>query len=171
MTRFFTIHKPVSGFFGLLAVCLGIALAALVSVVPAHAATIDLSPLTSLAGEFVSTLAELVAALIVGAVAWAAKKWFGLSIDAKQRESLHGAIERGIGSAMETLLKKSKGKAYFDLDNDVIALVANYVIKLSPDAVKYFGLTPDKLADLIAAKFGERLLADLMDATYEQAAD
>nr|WP_320142393.1 hypothetical protein [uncultured Cohaesibacter sp.] len=128
---------------------------------PASAATIDLSPLTSLANDFVQSLVSLLASVIVGAAAWAAKRWFGLQMEAKQRESLHGAIERGIGSALETLLKKLDGKAGIEIDNEAVALVANYVVKMSPDAVKYFKLTPDKLADLIKAKFGERFMLDL----------
>ena len=131
---------------------------------PANAATIDLSPLSTLAGEVVQGLAELIAAVLVGALAWASKKLFGIQMDAKQRESLHGAIERGIGSGLEVMAKKVDGKTSFEVDSEVVALVANYVIKMSPDAVNHFKLTPDKLADLIKAKFGERLLIE-MDMT------
>ncbi|WP_319528996.1 hypothetical protein [uncultured Cohaesibacter sp.] len=127
---------------------------------PANAATIDLSPLSALAGEALRVLVDVAAAVIVGALAWAGKKWFGLSIDAKQRDSLHGAIERGIGSALDVMAKKVDGKASFDVNSEVVALVANYVIKMSPDAVKYFNLDPDKLADLIKAKFGELLISN-----------
>ncbi|WP_321339304.1 hypothetical protein [uncultured Cohaesibacter sp.] len=142
------------------AIALGLAMACMFAA-PANAATIDLSPLTSLANDFVQSLVSLLASVIVGAAAWAAKRWFGLQMEAKQRESLHGAIERGIGSALETLLKKLDGKAGVEIDNEAVALVANYVVKMSPDAVKYFKLTPDKLADLIKAKFGERFMLDL----------
>lgn len=151
-----SIKSFLSSSLMLLGACIGVALMAL----PANAATIDLSPLTSLAGEFVQGLAQVVAALLVGAVAYAGKKLFGLQIDAKQRDSLHGAIERGIGAAFETMLKKAKGKSSFEVDSEVIALVANYVAKMSPGAVTYFGLDPDKLADLITAKIGERLMAN-----------
>ena len=133
----------------------------LMAAVPANAATIDFSPLSTLANEFVQTFVSLLASVIVGAAAWAAKRWFGLQVEAKQRESLHGAIERGIGGALEALLKKWDGKTAIEIDNEAIALVSNYVIKLSPDAVNYFHLTPDKLADLIKAKFGERFLLDM----------
>ena len=139
-------------------VCTLVAVAVLA--VPANAATIDLSPLSTLAGEAFRVLADVIAAVIVGALAWAGKKWFGLSIDAKQRESLHGAIERGIGSALDVMAKKVDGKTAFDVNSEMVALVANYVIKMSPDAVRYFNLDPDKLADLIKAKFGELLLTD-----------
>ncbi|PLW76791.1 hypothetical protein [Cohaesibacter celericrescens] len=129
--------------------------------IPANAATIDLSPLSTLAGDVVQGLAEIIAAILVGTLAWAGKKLFGLQLDAKQRESLHGAIERGIGSGLEVMVKKVDGKTSFDVDSEVVALVANYVVKMSPDAVRYFGLTPDKLADLIKAKFGEKLLVEM----------
>ncbi|SNY93949.1 hypothetical protein SAMN04515647_4271 [Cohaesibacter sp. ES.047] len=117
-------------------------------------------PLSALAGEVDRVLADVIAAVLVGAVAWAGRKWFSLTIDAKQRESLHGAIERGIGSALDVMAKKVDGKTAFEVNSEIVALVANYVIKMSPDAVKYFGVTPDKLADLIKAKFGELLLTD-----------
>ncbi len=150
-----SIKSFLSSTLMLMGAFIGVAVMAL----PAYAATIDLSPLTTLAGEFAQGLADVVAAVLVGAVAWAGKKLFGLQIDAKQRDSLHGAIERGIGAAFETMLKKAKGNNSFEVDSEVIALVANYVAKMSPDAVKYFGLDPDKLADLITAKIGERLVS------------
>ena len=128
---------------------------------PANAATIDFSPVTTLANEFLRSFVSLLASVIVGAAAWAAKKWFGLQVDAKQRESLHGAIERGIGSALETILKKWDGKTAIEVDSEVVAMVSNYVLKLSPAAVKYFKLTPDMLADLINAKISERFLLDM----------
>lgn len=151
----------------LVGACLGFALMA----GPANAATIDLSPLTTLAGEFAQGLVDVVAAVLVGVVAWAGKKLFGLQIEAKQRESLHGAIERGIGAAFETMLKKAEGKGSFEVDNEIIALVANYVVKMSPGAVKHFGLEPDKLADLITAKIGERLMADYTDVALSPEAN
>lgn len=141
------------------AIALGLAMACMFAA-PASAATIDFSPLTSLANDFVQSLVSLLASVIVGGAAWAAKRWFGLQVDAKQRESLHGAIERGISGALDVALKKLDGKTILEIDNEVIAQAANYVVKLSPDAVKYFKLTPDKLADLIAAKLGERFLLD-----------
>ena len=141
------------------ALAIGLAMACMCAA-PASAATIDFSPLTSLANDVMQTVVSLLASVIVGGAAWAAKKWFGLQVDAKQRESLHGAIERGISSALDAALKRLDGKTTFEIDNEVIAQVANYVIKLSPDAVKYFKLTPDKLADLITAKLGERFLLD-----------
>ncbi|WP_119309625.1 hypothetical protein [Cohaesibacter haloalkalitolerans] len=149
-------------------VAIGIALACLFAM-PASAATIDLSPVSTLFNEFMQSFVGLLASVIVGAAAWAAKKWFGLQVDAKQRESLHGAIVRGIGAALETLLKKMDGKTSIEIDNETVALVANYVIKLSPGAVKYFNLTPDALADLIRAKFGERLMMEL-DLTAQPSA-
>ncbi len=151
-----------------LTVAIGLAVACLFAM-PASAATIDLSPVSTLFNEFMQAFVSLLASVIVGAAAWAAKKWFGLQVDAKQRESLHGAIERGIGAALETLLKKLDGKTGIEIDNEAVALVANYVIKLSPGAVKYFNLTPDALADLIRAKFGERLMMDL-DLTAQPSA-
>ena len=141
------------------ALAIGLAMACM-CVAPANAATIDFSPITTLANEFLQSFVSLLASVIVGAAAWAAKKWFGLQVDTKQRESLHGAIERGISSALDAALKKLDGKTTLEIDNEVIAQVANYVVKLSPDAVKYFKLTPDKLADLITAKLGERFLLD-----------
>ena len=139
---------------------------------PAHAAVIDFSPLSSLANQFLQSFVELLVAVMVGAAAWAAKRWFGLQVDAKQREALHGAIERGIGSALEALLKKTEGNSKFEVDSEMVALVANYVVKMSPDAVKYFGLDPDKLADLIKAKFGDRMVFDFGEiaATVEPGA-
>ena len=133
---------------------------------PASAATIDFSPLSSFANELLQSLVELLAAVIVGATAWAAKKWFGLQVDEKQREALHGAIERGIGSALDAIAKKVDGNSTIQIDSKVVALVANYVIKMSPDAVSYFGLTPDKLAELIKAKLGG--LSLLMDSSETQ---
>ena len=151
--KFLAMSLPVFSLAGLMTLA--------VMAMPASAATVDLSPLSALAGELVQSLAALIASVLVGALAWAGKKLFGLQMDASQRESLHGAIERGIGSGLEVMLKKVGGKTSFEIDSEVVALVANYVVKMSPDAVKHFKLTPDKLADLIKAKFGERLMIEM----------
>ncbi|MCV6574612.1 MAG: hypothetical protein OIF58_02660 [Cohaesibacter sp.] len=148
---------------------LGVLVLSFISIAPVNAATIDLSPLTSVAAGFAQTFVEVIAAVLVGAFSWAAKKFFGLQIDAKQRESLHGAIERGIGAALDVLSQKAKTKNSFDVDHEIVALVANYVIKMSPEAVKYFGLTSEKLAEVIKAKFGERLIFNMEIAEKENA--
>lgn len=124
----------------------------------AEAATIDLSPLITSAGDYIATIAVTVAAAIVGLVARAAQKWIGIDIDAKNREALHAAIHRGVNSVMESLMSRAKEGAIVEVDNELVAMVANYVASHSPGTLKHFGLTPMALENLIRAHFGGLLL-------------
>ncbi|MCM0751599.1 hypothetical protein DEA98_10370 [Brucella pseudogrignonensis] len=49
-------------------------------------------------------------------------------------------------------LEDKADKASIDVKSAVLAAGIDYVLKSVPDAVKFFGLTPERLGDLLEAK-------------------
>lgn len=84
------------------------------------------------------------------------RNWTGLQIEARHREALHSAVMTGVSKALTATGDK--------LDNitvgsrsAIVADAVDWVTKSTPDAVRYFGLTPDKLQTLALAKLGQIL--------------
>lgn len=109
---------------------------------------VDLSPVLQLT-------IELLGAVVLALAGWAVTKFgkkLGLENDAKIRQYLDEAIKNGVAFA-EQKLKEQAGKIdEVDVKNAKVAEAANYVIKAVPDAIKHFGVTPEKLADLVTAR-------------------
>lgn len=94
---------------------------------------------------------ELVGLVIAGAVAWATKKFHdltGINIEAKHREALQSALRNGANLVIDKI--PTGGKV--DVHSAPVAAAIRYVMESVPDAVNYFGLTPDKIADLLKPK-------------------
>lgn len=113
-------------------------------------------PVGSLFGSFKPYLVEIVsilAACLVAYVGKVAKDKFGIDIEASHRQALQTAIENAAG-----LLIAKAGDATSALKIDVkspqAAAAINYVTAAVPDALKYFGITPDAIGDKIKAKIG-----------------
>ena len=133
---------------------------AICAIFPVYAATVDATGLVSELGGYLEVAATFIAAIFVGFIARVAKQWVGVELDSKHREALHGAIVRGMGYAIDAVSNKAKDKAVFEIDNDVTAKVASYVVTHTPDALKYFKLSPERLDEIIRAKFGSLVFAD-----------
>lgn len=94
---------------------------------------------------------ELVGLVIAAAITWATKKFHdltGIQIEAKHREALQSALRNGANLALDKL--PSGGT--IDVRSAPVAAAIRYVLESVPDAVKYFELTPDKIADLLKPK-------------------
>jgi len=84
-----------------------------------------------------------------------ARDWFkaktGVELqisEEKMREYIDKAIQYGIA----LVLPKVSGKAKITVGNEQVAQIANYVIAAVPDAIKAFGITPERLQDMIRAR-------------------
>lgn len=97
----------------------------------------------------VSTLA----AAIVGVLADLLRRKFGLQIEAQHRDALQTALTNAAGLVIAKGGDALKGKT-IDISNPLVAAGVNYVRDAVPDAVSKFGLTPEALAEKIAAKIG-----------------
>lgn len=94
---------------------------------------------------------ELMGLVIAGAIAWATKKFHdltGIEIEAKHREALQSALRNGANLAID----KIPIGGSIDIRSPAVAAAIRYVLESVPDAVKYFELTPEKIADLLRPK-------------------
>lgn len=109
---------------------------------------IDLSPVLQL---IIETLGAVVLALATWVVGKFGKK-IGLENDAKIRAYLDEAIKNGVAFAEQKLKEQADKIDEIDVKNVKVAEAANYVINAVPDAIKHFGVSPEKLKDLITAR-------------------
>lgn len=90
------------------------------------------------------------AALAFGALRL--NSWVGVQIEAKHREALHSAVMTGIRRALNGV-EAALVDVKIDVKSPAMAKILTWVMETgAPEAVKYFGLTPDKLASLIESK-------------------
>jgi len=113
---------------------------------------VDLSPL-------LLQLLSVVGVAVLAIAGWAVKKVadkFGLENDAKIREYLLSAVERGVEFGKHKAEEKlgDANWAKIDVKNELVASAAGYVLKKVPDALKKFKLTEDDVKDLILSKLG-----------------
>lgn len=101
---------------------------------------------------------ELLGVLLTGIIGWAAaaarRKW-GIEIEARYREALHSALLTGAQLAMKHELT---GKAAIDL-------VLRYIKQSVPDAIGSLKPSPDVLTDLAKAKIEQVAQAKVKEAT------
>lgn len=101
---------------------------------------------------------ELLGVLLTGIIGWAAaaarRKW-GIEIEARYREALHSALLTGAQLAMKHELT---GKAAIDL-------VLRYIKQSVPDAIGSLKPSPDVLTDLAKAKLEQVAQAKVKEAT------
>lgn len=113
--------------------------------------SIDLDPFIA---EVMPYLLALFGAVITAAVAWTTKKlndWTGINIEAKHREALQSALLNG---ARAIMVKYTPQGMKIDIANAPIREGVEFVLSSVPDAVKYFGLTPDEIEKHLMPKLG-----------------
>lgn len=134
-----------------IAVC---AVAALALALPAVASAEAASTQPAFFDTVNPLLFNLLSAGIAVGVGYAIKRftdWTGISIEAKHREALQSALENAARLAIGHLESKLIGKP-IDRGNPALLAATKYVRQSVPDAVGFFKLTDDKLADLISPK-------------------
>ncbi len=101
---------------------------------------------------------ELLGVLLTGIIGWAAaaarRKW-GIEIEARHREAMHSALLTGAQLAMKHELT---GKAAVDL-------ILRYVVSSVPDAIKGLGASHEVMTDLAKAKIEQVAQAKAKEAT------
>lgn len=109
---------------------------------------------TDLLAPFKPYVVELVTILVgvlVGLITRKLNELTGLKIDAAQRDALHMALTSGVMAGVHAIEQKTDGKT-IDLHSAIVAEGVRYVQASVPDAIKYFGLTPEKISAMIRAK-------------------
>ncbi|MCA1381310.1 hypothetical protein [Bradyrhizobium sp. BRP23] len=115
------------------------------SVAPASGATIDIGQ--AVTGSLVDIINGAVAAGITALVAWVAlviKNKFNIDIEAKHREALTAFLNRQASSLIAKGAVKVQGLKV-EVSSDALAVAANAALHAVPDALKFFGLTPESL--------------------------
>lgn len=108
---------------------------------------IDLAPLMEAALTLLGTILSAVA-LWVGA---AIRTKFKFAADFDAGQILDAAIHRGIDYARKTIIG-ADGKMTVQVSNAIVALAVRYVVDKLPDTLRHFGLTEDKLREMILSR-------------------
>ncbi len=140
-----------------LAVALLLALAALFiapadalaqTVAQAALAPVDFAPV-------VGTVLEILAAGLLAIGMWAVNKLAAklkLDIEARHREALYAALAAGINYAKNKIAAASEGRSALNIQNDLARFAAQYAVSKVPDAVRHFGLSPERVQELVRAR-------------------
>jgi hypothetical protein len=111
----------------------------------AAAATIDVGQACT--GGLVEAINGASAACIAALVGWVlmiVKNKFHIDIEAKHREALTAFLQRQASSLVAKGAVKVQGLK-IEVANDAVAVAANTALHAIPDALKFFGLTPEAL--------------------------
>lgn len=109
--------------------------------------TLDLSPFMDV---LMAVLAAL-ASLAVGLISRFIHQKTGIDLDLKHNAILNEAIERGLEFAQS---KMGDGKITIQTKHRALALAATYVSAGAPKAMTYFGITEQRLIEMIEARLG-----------------
>ncbi len=136
--------------------------ALMLSTGPAVAATVvDASPIVLWLKPWLDALASTVVMTVVGFVGLWARRWFGLEGEARMREALHSALMTAAGSAIASLSDAAARKlSRIEIESEMVAQAVTYVLKATPDAVRFFGLTDERLAEMARSKIIQLLPID-----------
>lgn len=99
-------------------------------------------------------IAEIVSVLILAIVGWVSswlRSVFKITLDEKHRKALHSALENAARYSEARFDEAIDGKR-IPVENELITTGVGYVLKYSPDAVRYFGLSPERVGELLKAK-------------------
>lgn len=94
---------------------------------------------------------EVVTIVIGAAITWASKRFHdlsGMEIEARHREALQSALRNGAALVVDRI----PVDVTVDVKSPALARGIRYVLESVPDAVEFFGLTPDKIAALLLPK-------------------
>lgn len=111
-------------------------------------------PITSFIDPFRPYVMEVASIAIAGLVGWAARRVHqltGLNIEARHREALQSALENGARLVIERIGRSAAGKSV-PVGNAILEDGVEYVLRSVPDAVRFFGLTPQRLGELLRPK-------------------
>ncbi|MHB0784442.1 hypothetical protein [Bradyrhizobium sp. 5.13L] len=115
------------------------------SIAPAQAATIDIGQ--AFTGGLVDAVNGAVTAGLTALAGWVfmtmKSKW-NIDIEAKHREALTAFLNRQASSLVAKGAVKVQGLKV-EVGSDALAVAANTALHAIPDALKFFGLTPEAI--------------------------
>lgn len=115
----------------------------------ALAASIEIGQaLTGGLQDIVNAVVTAAIAALVGWVAIVVKNKFGIDIEAQHRQALTAFLQRQASGLVAMGAVRLNG-VKVEVQNEAVAAAANTALKAIPDALKFFGLTPEKLQGMI----------------------
>lgn len=134
-------------------VCAACFLIAGINIAAAQDTTVKVGSLFGWLEPYVRELVGVIVAALLGWVAMTVKAKFGIDIEARHREAIETFLVNQAGALIAKAGDPLKALT-FDARSQTIAALANEALARIPDAVAYFGLSPDNLAERIKAKVG-----------------
>lgn len=115
----------------------------------AFAASIEIGQaLTGGLQDIINAVVTAAIAALVGWVAIVVKNKFGIDIEAQHRQALTAFLQRQASGLVAMGAVRLNG-VKVEVQNEAVAAAANTALKAIPDALKFFGLTPEKLQSMI----------------------
>ena len=124
------------------------ATAALAQTAPANT-TVELG--ATLTGQIRDIMVTVIAGVSTAFLAWVSywlKAKFGIDIESKHREALQSFINRQASALLAMGAVKLEG-VKLDVKSEAVASLARMAFTAIPDAMKYFGLSPDVIGQMI----------------------
>jgi hypothetical protein len=129
-------------------------------VTPAAAETVDASQFVLWLKPWLDAVASAVITAVVAAVGFWARRWIGLEGEARMREALHSALSTGAAAAIAAISDAAARKlSRIEIESELVAGAVSYVLRATPDAVRFFGLDEARLAEMVRAKLIQLLPA------------
>jgi hypothetical protein len=140
-------------YFGVLA-C---ALALILFTGPAFAQEADtmvnLWPLIDRGLGVVVAIIGLVATYVIPHLSY---KWLGIRMEEKHAGALQGALMQGVNYAADVARSHGKDLALVDVKHQMAADAVRYVAQATPDALAHFGITSNRVEEMVRARLEER---------------
>lgn len=85
------------------------------------------------------------------------KQKTGIDLEANHRLAIEQAFNKAVSFGIEAARTRLPPSATrIEIENTALRLGAQYAAEAVPSAIEYFGLTPDRLAEMMRARLGER---------------
>lgn len=118
-------------------------------------------PLGEMFGDVRGTIQVVANTVIAGVVSlagWGYWRLTGQRLDETYRNALQSALENGVHYALGLAQASLAGRT-IATSSDLIPTALRYVREYAPDAIRHFGLTDDKLTQLLRAQLAKLLPA------------
>lgn len=121
---------------------------------------VDLMPVLIGAYEFLKPALTVVIMFLVALAIEKVRTHFKLKSEVLSNDRLQEILGRGISFGLSRLEQTLQGKVLnVNVKNEVIRLGIDYAARSAPETLKKFGVTPERLKEMVEAKLGELLIA------------
>lgn len=117
---------------------------------------LDLMPMLIDAYEFLKPTLTVIIMFLVALAIEKVRTHFKLKSEVLSNARLQEILGRGISFGLSRLEQSLQGKTLnVNVKNEVIRLGIDYATRSAPETLKKFGVTPERLKEMVEAKLGE----------------